>query len=176
VDAIMSLLLLLFGAIMGVSLASLLFKNGFVEQPWLMPSGKTWPAVVILSLSLNILLNISYRNSLWGLFACILAFGTARSTGQMFGATTGVFLGSLAVGLFSNFFARLMKAPASVLSTQGIILLVPGSTTYIIMNQWFSGTQVLPQADTSSQVLMISTSLVAGLLIANAVLPPRKSL
>lgn len=176
VDAIMSLLLLLFGAVMGVSVASLLFKNGSVDQAWLMPSGKTWPAVVMLSLSLTILLNISYRNCLWGLFACIVAFGTAKSTGHMFGATTGVFLGSLAVGLFSNFFARLMKAPASILSTQGIILLVPGSTTYIILNQWFSGTQVLPQADTSSQVIMIFTALVAGLLIANAVLPPRKSL
>lgn len=176
VDAIMSLLLLLFGAIMGVSTASLLWSNDVTTAPLLLHPAKTWPAVIVLSLSLTIAFNIPYRKCLWGFFACIVAFAAAKSAGQVFGMITGMFLGSLAVGLFSNFFARLTKAPASVLSTQGIILLVPGSTTYMILNQWVIGTRMLPGAETSSQALMMFVSLVAGLLFANAMLPPRKSL
>jgi uncharacterized membrane protein YjjB (DUF3815 family) len=87
-----------------------------------------------------------------------------------------MFLGSLAVGLFSNAFARFAKAPSSVLSTQGIILLVPGSTTYLILNQWVNGTPLLSGSESGSQALMMFVSLVAGLLFANALLPAGKSL
>lgn len=80
------------------------------------------------------------------------------------------------MGLYSNCFARIAKAPSSVISTQGIILLVPGSTTYMILNQWIVGTQILPGANIGSQALMLFVALVAGLLFANALLPPGKSL
>jgi uncharacterized membrane protein YjjB (DUF3815 family) len=80
------------------------------------------------------------------------------------------------VGLYSNLFARIARAPSSVLSTQGIILLVPGSTTYMLLNEWVSGTQVIAGTQSSSQALMMFVSLVAGLLFANALLPPGKSL
>ena len=176
VEAVMNLLLLLFGAIMGVSTASLLWPSiPATSAPIAMAAEKTWPAVLLLALSLTVVFNIPWRKSIWGLIACLIAFGSAQIVGQAFGMVAGMFLGALAVGLYSNCFARIAKAPSSVLSTQGILLLVPGSMTYMIMNQWFVGTQIIPGA-AGSQALLLFVALVAGLLFSNALLPPGKSL
>lgn len=177
VEAMMNLLLLLFGAIMGISLASW-FRHPVevLVNKWPMGEGKNWPAVVLLSVSLAVAFNIPWRKALWGMMACALAYGVSQCIGQSFGMIAGMFVGAMAVGLFSNAFARFTKAPSSVISTQGIILLVPGSTTYMILNQWIAGTAVLPTVNMGSQALMLFVALVAGLLFANALLPPGKSL
>jgi uncharacterized membrane protein YjjP (DUF1212 family) len=177
VEAIMNLLLLLFGAIMGVSAALLFWKSmAPTTAPILMATWKTWPAVLSLSLSLSIAFNIPMCKCIWGMMACCIAYAAASAGGHAFGVVAGMFLGALAVGIFSNAFARFTKAPSSVLSTQGIILLVPGSTTYLILNQWVNGTPILSGTETGSQALMMFVSLVAGLLFANALLPAGKSL
>jgi uncharacterized membrane protein YjjP (DUF1212 family) len=177
VEAMMNLLLLLFGAIMGISLASWLRQpaEAIVNQ-WPMGEGKNWPSAMLLSMSLTVAFNIPWRKAVWGMIACALAYGVSQSIGQSFGMIAGMFVGAMAVGLFSNAFARISKAPSSVISTQGIILLVPGSTTYMILNQWIAGTAVLPTVTIGSQALMLFVALVAGLLFANALLPPGKSL
>jgi uncharacterized membrane protein YjjP (DUF1212 family) len=176
VEAVMNLLLLLFGAIMGVSSAVLLWPTVSPSTaPIIIAAEKTWPAVLLLALSLTVVFNIPWRKAVWGLIACVIAFGSAQLTGQAYGTVAGMFVGSLAVGLYSNCFARIAKAPSSVLSTQGILLLVPGSMTYMIMNQWFVGTQIIPGA-AGSQALLLFVALVVGLLFSNALLPPGKSL
>ncbi len=177
VEAIMHLLLLLFGAIMGISTATLLWPGvTATSAPAAMMAGKNWPAVILLSLSLTVAFNIPWRKAVWGMLSCAIAFFVSQRVGQSFGMIAGMFIGALGVGLYSNCFARIAKAPSSVISTQGIILLVPGSTTYMILNQWIVGTQILPGANIGSQALMLFVALVAGLLFANALLPPGKSL
>jgi uncharacterized membrane protein YjjP (DUF1212 family) len=177
VDAIMNLLLLLFGAVMGISLASLLWPSTApILASGLLPAYKNIPAVLLLAFSLNIAFDIPMRKCIWGIIACVIAFFTAKFCGATFGLIVGMFFGALAVGLYSNLFARIARAPSSVLSTQGIILLVPGSTTYMLLNEWVSGTQIIAGTQSSSQALMMFVSLVAGLLFANALLPPGKSL
>ena len=173
----MQLLLLLFGAIMGVSTAALLWPaTAATSAPAAMMAGKNWPAVILLSLSLTVAFHIPWRKAVWGMLSCAIAFFVSQRVGQSFGMIAGMFIGALGVGLYSNAFARIAKAPSSVISTQGIILLVPGSTTYMILNQWIVGTQILPSANIGSQALMLFVALVAGLLFANAVLPPGKTL
>jgi hypothetical protein len=46
----------------------------------------------------------------------------------------------------------------------------------MLLNEWVSGTQIIAGTQSSSQALMMFVSLVAGLLFANALLPPGKSL
>ena len=59
--------------------------------------------------------------------------------------------------------------------TYGIILLVPGSKIYSLLNHWVSGETMLPN-ESGGKALMALVSLIAGLLFSNALLPPRKSL
>ncbi len=182
VDAIMILLKLFFGSVSGMAVASFIAPHFSFPQ---VPAGldlpalsalKTWPAVLGLSLGLGIAFNIPARKLGAGLLSAALAFLVAGWGESRFGMFAGMFLGSLAVGLFANLFSRITRGPSSIPMMQGIVLLVPGSKTYMILNEWVSGTTILPGSASGHQALMIFLCLVAGLMIANALLPVRKSL
>ncbi|MCP5543485.1 MAG: threonine/serine exporter family protein [Akkermansiaceae bacterium] len=178
VDAVMLLLKLFFGAIGGMAAAKLIFEGIQSPVEWLplLPDWKTWPAIAGLSFGIGIALNIPPRKMLWGLLSAAIAFGAASLGESWFGMYAGMFLGALAVGLYSNLFSRLTRGPGSILMTQGIILLVPGSKTYMILNHWVSGQDILPGASSGNQALMVFIALIAGLLFSNALLPTQKSL
>jgi uncharacterized membrane protein YjjB (DUF3815 family) len=178
VDATMLLLKLFFGAISGIAVADFLFRGNGVVTAFLppLPDWKTWPAVAGLSFGLGIAFNIPQRKMLWGLLSAAIAFGAARTGEAWFGMYAGMFIGALAVGLFSNLYSRITRGPGSILMTQGIVLLVPGSRTYMILNHWVSGENILPGASGANQALMVFLALIAGLLFSNALLPTQKSL
>ncbi|MCU7375790.1 threonine/serine exporter family protein [Paucibacter sp. O1-1] len=91
------------------------------------------------------------------------------------GESIGIFVGALTVGIYSNLYARWMKAPVSIALLQNIVILVPGSKTYIGLNALISGETMLNQAHLGSQIFLIFMSLIAGLIFANVVVPPRRS-
>lgn len=88
----------------------------------------------------------------------------------------GTFVGALAVGIFSNLFNRMANAPASIVAMQGLIVLVPGSKTYIGLNSLIEGQDFVYAEHIGQQTFLIFMSLVAGLIFANVALPPKKSL
>ncbi|MES2659658.1 MAG: threonine/serine exporter family protein [Verrucomicrobiota bacterium] len=178
VDAAMLLLKLFFGAISGTAVANFLFHGNGAAASFLpsLPDWKTWPAVAGLSLGLGIAFNIPRRKLSWGLLSAAIAFMAASIGESWFGMYAGMFIGALTVGLFSNLYSRIARGPGSILMTQGIVLLVPGSKTYMILNRWVSGADILPGASSGNQALMVFIALIAGLLFSNALLPTQKSL
>lgn len=177
-DASMQLLKLFFGAAAGIAGAGLLFGEA-AEAAWIwpnLPAWKTWPALAGLSLALSVAFNIPRRKLGWGLLTALIAFSAARLGEAWLGMHAGMFLGALAAGLFSNLYSRMTGGPGSILSTLGIIPLVPGSRTYMILNHWISGETVLPGTSSGNQAVMVFIALITGLLFANALLPTRKTL
>ncbi|MFC7335627.1 threonine/serine exporter ThrE family protein [Haloferula chungangensis] len=177
VGGAMTLLKLFFGALSGVALSSFLFTNPPIlalSMPDL-PEWRIWVAVVVLSFGLGIAFDIPWKKMPWGLLAAIIAFVSSRVTQSFSTIPAGVFIGALSVGLFSNLFARITKGPGSILTIYGIILLVPGSKIYLLLNHWLSGESLFPY-ENGGKALMALVSLIAGLLFSNALLPPRKSL
>lgn len=178
VDALMLLLKLFFGALAGIAVAGFVFRGNAAGITFLppLPDWKTWPALAGLSLGLGIAMNIPPRKMLWGLLSAVIAFVAARTGEIWIGMHAGMFTGSLAVGLYSNLYSRVTRGPGSILMTQGIVLLVPGSKTYMILNHWVSGENILPGASSGNQALMVFIALIAGLLFSNALFPTQKSL
>ncbi len=182
VDAVMLLLKLFFGSISGMAVASFIAPHFIAPQLFTdldlgeLSSMKTWPAVLGLSLGLGIAFNIPAQRLGSGLVAAVLAFLVAGLGESQFGMFAGMFLGSLAVGLYANLHSRLTRSPSSIPMMQGIVLLVPGSKIYMILNEWVAGTSILPGAASGHQALMIFLCLVSGLMIANALVPVRNSL
>lgn len=182
VDAVMLLLKLYFGSVSGIAVASFLASHFAV--PALFPnldlghlsSLKTVPAVLGLSLGIGIAFNIPARMLGAGLASSAIAFVVAGLGESYFSMFAGMFLGSLAVGLYANLYSRITRSPASIPMMQGIVLLVPGSKIYMILNEWASGTSILPGVASGHQALMIFLCLVAGLMISNALVPVRSSL
>ena len=177
VDAVMLLLKLFFGSIGGVAAANFLIDGPGAGAALLppLPEWKTWPAIAGLSIGIGIAMNIPHRKMLWGMLSAVIAYGAASAGEMWFGMYAGMFIGSLTVGLFSNLYSRITRGPGSILMMQGIVLLVPGSKTYMILNHWVSGVDILPVATSGNQALMVFVALIAGLLFSNALLPTQKS-
>jgi len=180
VDAFMILLKLFFGAASGIALTRFFFDSvpqvlAHVEAQPDLPEWRVWPALLGLALSLSIALKLPFHKIAWGILSIIIAYSFAALGESYFGIFAGVFLGSLATGLFANLFSRITRGPSSVLITSGILVLVPGSKVFSILNQWVSGESILP-GQSGSTALMVFVSLTAGLLFSRAILPTKKTL
>lgn len=177
VDAIMALLKLLFGTLSGIAIVSLIpvYEPTVLWDCPPLPEWRIWPALIILSITLGIAFNIPRRKMIWGILGALVAFSAAKWGETHFSMYAGMFLGALSLGIYCNLFARLTRGPGSILMIQGIILLVPGSKVYSILNHWVSGEVILPP-DSAAKALVAFVALIAGLLFSNALLPARKSL
>ena len=179
VHAVMNLLKLYFGSVFGVTLGSLLWGEGVgevlhgIEN---LPSWKTLPAVIIFALTHTVAFHVRPRQLPWCLLAAVIGFFVARMGEEHFGVAAGMFLGALAVALYANLFSNIRHIPGSIVLSGGLVLLVPGSKTYLILNSWITGEQMVESSSNVNQAVMIFISLVMGLLFANVLLPTKKSL
>lgn len=175
-DAVMLLFKLYFGAVLGMAVGKAIFGETVYIEPTPLPRWAIWSAVPILSMALVIIFKARLKDSPWGVLAGIVAFFSAMAGGIYLGDSIGIFFGALTVGIYSNLYARWMKSPASIALLQGIVILVPGSKTYIGLNALISGETMLNQAHIGSQIFLIFMSLIAGLIFANVAVPPRRTL
>jgi uncharacterized membrane protein YjjB (DUF3815 family) len=91
------------------------------------------------------------------------------------GGQLGVLVGAVALGVLANAYARLLKRPAQVVSVPAVLLLVPGSLGLRGLASLFDR-DTLTGVESVFATFVIATAIVAGLLIANAVVSPRRSL
>ena len=85
-----------------------------------------------------------------------------------------MFVGAFAVGILGSAVARWADKPAALIEVPGILVLVPGSIGFRSITAMLEN-QVVSGLETAFRVLLIAMSLVAGLLMANLVLPrPRR--
>ncbi|MEO3677621.1 threonine/serine ThrE exporter family protein [Rheinheimera fenheensis] len=175
-DALMLLFKLYFGALLGIEIGFALFGVVDFVKPAPISHHFAWLAVGILVSALIVLFKSRGKYTLWSLAAGFIAYGVSFSGATLFDATIGAFLGAFAVGLYSNLFTRLAKAPAVIVAMHGLIVLVPGSKTYIGLNSLISGQDFVVSDRVGQQTFLILMALVAGLIFANVALPPKKSL
>ena len=107
--------------------------------------------------------------------AAVLGYMSARLGSEAFGAQFGVFLAGLIVAASSNLFARVKKKPSALVRTPGILLLVPGSVGFRTLFFVFDG-QVMQGINTASSLIVLLTTLVAGLLFGDLLVSPRRTL
>ena len=179
VHSVMGLFKLYFGAILGVGIGALIWGSGAGDTVYdinTLPDWKTAPIVLGLALFLLVAFNIHMKQLFWCACSSFIGFYVSQVGEAYFGIAVGMFLGAFAVGTYANLFSNLRNTPASMVLSHGLILLVPGSKTYIILNSWITGEQMLEHSSNGNQAFLIFISLVAGLLFANALIPTRKSL
>jgi uncharacterized membrane protein YjjB (DUF3815 family) len=88
----------------------------------------------------------------------------------------GTFVGAFALGVYANLFTKFANAPSTIVAMHGLIVLVPGSKTYIGLNSFISGQDFVQAEHVGQEVFLIFMSLVAGLIFANVVMPTKKAL
>ena len=140
-----------------------------------LPAGSLWIAGVVAALCLVVLFQARPADSPVIVAAAIVALATATFSSTWVSAPGPAFLGALAVGLLGNSYARVSRKPSLVAVTPGILLLVPGSVGFEAVSAMLQD-EVLTAVQIAFSALMAAVALAAGLLVANAALPARRSL
>ncbi|WP_440056852.1 threonine/serine ThrE exporter family protein (plasmid) [Pseudoalteromonas sp. T1lg65] len=175
-DSIMLLFKLYFGAFLGISIGFGLFGQVDFVQPEPLPRWTAWLAILLLCTSLVTIFRTKLKHASWSLASGFIAYASSITAAVYFDYAIGTFIGAFAVGVFSNIFNRIVNAPASIVAMQGLIVLVPGSKTYIGLNSLIEGQSFVYADHIGQQTFLIFMSLVAGLIFSNVVMPPKKSL
>lgn len=107
--------------------------------------------------------------------ASAAAYYSARLGTDLLTPELGAAVGGFAVAAGSNVYARLADRPAMVPLVPGLLLLVPGSMGLRSMTSMLER-DVVSGIDTAFAMILVAVSLVAGLLMANASISPRRDL
>lgn len=173
-SAVIVLLELVVGVAVGEKVATALVT---VHQsiPVPLPEWSRWAALGVSAIGVAIVVQAQPRAFGWIIAACVLSYLGTRMGLEPLGPQLGMLVGALALGVLANLYARLLGRPAQVVSVPAMLLLVPGS-------MGFRGMASLLDRDTLTGVesvfamFVVALAIVAGLLIANAIVSPRRSL
>ena len=128
-------------------------------------SGINWTAPLSLAVWARI------RDVPWILLSTSIAFTTVKLTGFYLGPPAATWSAALAVGLFSNLFARLRNRPVAIMLMPGLLLLVPGSLGFFGLSEIMVNDDLVNGMKIVSTMMFVAVSIVAGLLISNALFP-----
>lgn len=173
--AVMAFMSIAFGTALGNRITESLTPTLPLEAAVPLPEYTLWIALCLYPLSSMILMRA--RPSDIGLIALatLLAFGGSRVGASSFGPELGAFIGALALGMGANQIARILHRPAALIIAPGLLILVPGSIGYKSVTKMMEQ-DVLTGIGMGFSVAVIGIAIVTGLLLANAILPSRRSL
>lgn len=174
--AVIVFLQIIFGVALGLRVDAALFGPLASSPPAALSA--TWTELVALAVAgfgLVLLFRAPLRLAPWVVGAAALSFGGARLGAQWLGPELGVAVGAFVVGVAGNAFARYRRRPALVLIVPGILLLVPGSLGFRSLNLLLRN-EPLTGIATGFSTLLAGMSIVAGLLMANLLVSPRRAL
>lgn len=173
-SAVIVLLQLVVGVAIGDRLARV-FVDVQVAPPVSLPAWSQWVALIAAALGMAVLVQAQRRAFVWILAASVVGSLGTQLGSQWLDPGMGVLVGAFAVGVLGNIFARVMERPAQVVHVPAVLLLVPGSMGFRGISALL-GKDTLTGVGTVFEMFVVAVAIVAGLLVANAVVSPRRSL
>ncbi|GJM22724.1 MAG: membrane protein [Planctomycetota bacterium] len=172
----MTLLMLSMGVLFGRQLGELVAGSAPLPVvPIALPGWTEAAALLVSGLGLGVLFRAERRDLPFTVMAVMVPYLGFKLGAQEFGLETRIFLGGLLSGIFANLYARVLDRPALAMRLPGVLILVPGATSFVSLGQIAAGDSAEGIA-TLFRVGMTIIALVTGLLVANVVLSPRKAL
>jgi len=132
-------------------------------------------ALFLAPLAFSVLFKAHPRDIIWIVIACLIGFAGAHAGTILLGPKLGVCIGALLLGVGSNLYALIKDRSAGITIVPGLIMLVPGSLGLGSLGK-FIANDTLYGLQLAFSMLLIAVALVTGLLMANVILPPRKTL
>ena len=179
--AVTVLLKLTFGTILAAQLVELmgwqaLSNNGLPVLPSWMPVAMLVPG----ALALAILFKTHIRDIPIAMLSVFLGFGVMKACSMVPGLSggdipIGTFLAAFAVTSTANLYARLFNRPGALIRVPGIILLVPGSLGFQILNTAMTADPG-QRMGIAIPLLAALIALVAGILFGNLLVASRRNL
>lgn len=175
-DAVMQLFKLYFGAFLGIGIGFSVFGENEFRLASSLPFWATWLSVLLLCIGLVAIFRTRLKHIPWAIASAFIAYSATVWSSAYLDQGLGTFVGAFALGVFANLFTRIANQPSTIVAMHGLIVLVPGSKTYIGLNSFISGQDFVQADHVGQEVFLIFMSLVAGLIFANVVVPTKKAL
>ncbi|MBS7457802.1 threonine/serine ThrE exporter family protein [Coralloluteibacterium stylophorae] len=178
--AMTTLLKLGFGTVAAVQTARLVGWEPVPAPPETVPAWTEWAALGAGAIAFAVLFKAARRDWPLVIFAVALGYGVTRGVGSVLetslqGFAFGVFLAAIAVTVVSNVYARWFNRPGALIRVPGIILLVPGSTSFRSLAFVLDNDLTLGM-DTAVALLNALVALMGGLMLGNLMIPARRNL
>ncbi|MDG2022179.1 MAG: threonine/serine exporter family protein, partial [Phycisphaerales bacterium] len=165
-----------FGAGVGEGIGEMVMAAPSVEMIGIAPSIWTLlPAVCAAAIGLMILLGEDPRMTHWFLAAVLLGWGSIQAVAPLASPEVTAAIAALAVGLGGNVANRLRGVPTALVAVPGLIVLVPGALGLAGFQSLISDDPIAG-LNTIIDAMLIGGGLVAGLLVAAMLVPPRTAL
>jgi uncharacterized membrane protein YjjB (DUF3815 family) len=110
----------------------------------------------------------------WAILAGIVAYAGVW-LGSQFGTWQGSFLGAFLLGVYTGLFTKRLHYPGSIVILPGIMILVPGIAAYFGLGT-LGDSGVISGIIAAWGVVVQISAIVAGLVVATAILPQEDSL
>ncbi len=165
-----------FGVALGAVLGGAMF--GAPAAPPAAAPLPPWTALVALAAALPsfaVLLRARPRDLGWIALGGAIAYTGAAVGARLLGPQIGAFLGTLLLGISSNWFARTFDRPSTVPYVPGLLMLVPGSIGFHGLAALLAH-DVVPGVAAAFSMIMVAVALVAGMLVAGEIVPSRRPL
>jgi uncharacterized membrane protein YjjP (DUF1212 family) len=173
-SAVIVLLELAVGVALGERLArEIVHVHQAVPPP--LPEWASWAALGVASIGVAMVVRAQMRAWPWIIAGCVIGYAGSRLGTAWLDSQTGVLVGAFALGVFSNLYAWRQRSPAQVVQVPAVLLLVPGSMGFRGMSSLMDK-HTLSGVETLFAMFVVAIAIVAGLLVANAVVSPRRSL
>lgn len=167
----------LFTLVLGVAVAWRLSADWSQPIPPLaaLPEWCLWIALAITPLAFAVVFKVP-TSEWWVVVAVVVSgFVASRIVGDVAGSEVGAFTGALIVGCISNIYARLLNRPAMVPQTPGLLILVPGAIGYKSLTAMLEN-DTMKGIELAFSMMIVGVALAGGLLLANQVISPKRSL
>ncbi len=162
------------GVVIGGKIAFLLKLSAASGFGGTLPAWTESLALLIGLFSLSVIFRAPAEDLLWIFAGGVLSYGAVHLATPVMGSDMCAGAGSLALGLWANFYSLKRRRPATVALVPGLLLLVPGSmglrSLLLVMEQ-----NVVSGMDGAFQMVMVAISLTTGLLLANILFPVKRS-
>lgn len=175
-EALVTLLLLAFGVALAAGVGEVVHVALPTPPPrYVPPLGATVGALVVASAAFGVLFQVP-RRFFWSVFASgATGFVVSTAAARALPSHVAAFLSAFAVSALANVLARRTSRPAQVFQLPGMMLLVPGSFGFLSVSDFLRG-EVLSGVSRAFTMMLVGAALVLGVLVANALIAPRKLL
>lgn len=164
-----------FGVALGTKCTELLGGPVPSIEPHALPAWMTVIALAVAASTFGVIFRVQRDDLGYVMLVTALGFYGAWFGGGLLGPELGAFVGALLAGVSSNLYARLLHRPAVIPLFPGIMLLVPGSIGFNGLSDLMAH-DVVSGVQTAFTSVLVAVALVAGLLLANDVVSPRRAL
>lgn len=165
-DAIILLFKQFFGVLLGLALMTSLIDIDLTYHVSEMPKWTLFFAIPIFSIALLPIFQVRKKDMFFGALTGITAFFTTVLLSG-YGVLVSTFIGTLVVVGASRLFSIISKTPKTVFLIQGIVMLVPGSKSFMgLSNSFFNPSTTTGSANLFEQVAFILMGIIGGLLFA----------